>query len=67
MIERDDVGGGLSEERQAELRERVRRSVNNISELRELLLELLDSDQDLAEMLRGPPVSSYTNDTNIEI
>lgn len=39
------------------IRERVRRSVNNASELRELLLELLATDEELADMLRGPPVS----------
>ena len=40
------------------LRERVRRSINNASELRELLLELLTTDEELADMLRGPPVST---------
>lgn len=38
-------------------RERIRRSVRNVSELRDLLVELLDTDPDFAEVLRGPPVS----------
>ena len=42
---------------QAEIKQRVRRGAKNITELRELLLELLNSDTDLAEMLRGPEVS----------
>lgn len=56
----EDAGGllsGLSHQARTELRDRVRRSVNNVTELRDLLLELLATDSELAEMLRGPPVS----------
>ncbi len=47
-----------AEERVAELKERARRSINNVTQLRELLLQLLDSDPDFASMLQGPPVSA---------
>jgi hypothetical protein len=48
---------GLGEEERAVIRERVRRSINNASQLRELLEELLSTDPDFANMLQGPPVS----------
>ena len=47
----------LSEEGRIELRERVRRAVNNITELRRLLLELKNTDPDFAQMFEGPEVS----------
>lgn len=48
---------GLGEEERATIRERVRRSVYNDSELRDRLLELLSTDAELADMLQGPQVS----------
>ncbi len=52
---------GLGEEEKAAIIERVRRSINNVSELRELLQELLNTDPDFAQTLQGPPVSDGAN------
>ena len=48
----------MGEEEREAIKERVRRAINNATELREILLELLSTDPDLAQMLQGPPVSS---------
>ena len=51
------VASSFEEDDRAALRERARRSVNNVTQLRDLLQELLDSDPEFAQMLQGPPVS----------
>lgn len=56
-VRRGSVLAGLGEEERAAVKERVRRSINNASELRELLQELLSTDPEFAAMLQGPPVS----------